>query len=159
MGRPPRVLVAGVGNLFFGDDAFGCEVAQRLAARPQPAGVTVRDFGARAMDLACALVDGWDAIVLLDAAPRGAAPGTLTLLDPDTAAAPLAMNGHTLRLHQVLPLARQMGALPPTLRLIACEPASLEGEDAGVGLSAPVAAALDGAVQMAERLAREYAHA
>jgi hydrogenase maturation protease len=147
-----RVLVAGVGNLFLGDDAFGCEVARALAARPLPPGVAVRDFGTRSMDLACELVAGWDAAIFVDAAPRGAAAGTLTVLDPQSTLGPSPVDGHTLRLHRVLPLARQLGALPPTLRLIACEPASIDGEDAGVGLSPEVAAAIAPAVALAEKL-------
>src|SRR5947209_3209759 len=74
---------AGVGNIFLGDDAFGVEVAQRLARRPLPAGVRVVDFGIRGLDLTYALLDPYDAVVLVDAAPRGNAPGTLYVLEPE----------------------------------------------------------------------------
>src|SRR6516162_9596523 len=79
----PRILVAGVGNIFLGDDAFGVEVAQRLMPRPQPEGVRVVDFGIRGLDLAYTLLDGYEAVVLVDAAPRGGTPGTLYVLEPD----------------------------------------------------------------------------
>jgi hydrogenase maturation protease len=148
----PRVLVAGIGNLFLGDDGFGCEVARALASRPQRDGVAVRDFGTRGVDLAYELGEGWSAVIFVDAAQRGGEPGTLYVLDPDALGAASAMDGHTLRLHQLLPTARQLGALPPQLRLVACEPATLEGPDAGVGLSPAVAAAVQPAVALVESL-------
>ena len=79
----PRVLVAGVGNIFLGDDAFGVEVVQRLARRPLPAEVRVVDFGIRGLDLTYALLDGYETVILVDAAPRGGPPGTLYVLEPD----------------------------------------------------------------------------
>ena len=80
---PKRILVAGIGNIFFGDDAFGCEVAAELAKRPLPDGVTVRDFGIRGYDLAYAMMDDYDATILIDASPRGEAPGTIYLIQPE----------------------------------------------------------------------------
>ncbi len=80
---PPRILIAGIGNIFLGDDAFGSEVARRLAAQPIPDGVRVVDFGIRGFDLAYALIDGYDATILVDATPRGGSPGTLYLIEPD----------------------------------------------------------------------------
>ena len=65
-----RILVAGIGNIFFGDDAFGCEVAAELAKRSWPDGVSIVDFGIRAYDLAYAIMDGYDATILIDAAPE-----------------------------------------------------------------------------------------
>ncbi len=79
----PGVLVAGIGNIFLGDDGFGVEVAQQLAARPQPDGVRVTDFGIRGFDLAFALLDEPEATILIDAMPRGEAPGTVYVLEPD----------------------------------------------------------------------------
>ncbi len=78
-----RILVAGIGNIFFGDDAFGCEVAAELAKRPLPDGVTVRDFGIRSYDLAYAMMDDYDATILIDASPRGETPGTIYLIQPE----------------------------------------------------------------------------
>ena len=82
----PRILVAGVGNIFLGDDAFGVEVVQRLARRPLPPEVRVVDFGIRGLDLTYALLDDHEMVVLVDAAPRGGAPGTLYLLELDAGA-------------------------------------------------------------------------
>ena len=153
--RGAKVLVAGIGNLFMGDDGFGCEVARQLSQRPQADGVHVRDFGTRGVDLAYELGGGYDAAIFIDAAARGGTPGTLYVLDPQAAGAPVTVDGHALRLHEVLPLAGRVGGLPGTLRLVACEPATLEGDDAGVGLSAPVSAAIEPAVQLVERLVAE----
>ena len=72
----PSILIAGVGNIFLGDDAFGVEVVRALAKRPLPAGVSVVDYGIRGFDLAYALLDPWDVVVIVDALPRGGAPGT-----------------------------------------------------------------------------------
>src|SRR5438552_6197047 len=79
---PARLLIAGIGNVFLGDDAFGVEVAQRLARREQPEGVRVVDFGIRGLDLTYALLDGYETVILVDAAPRGGRPGTLYVLEP-----------------------------------------------------------------------------
>ena len=79
----PRILIAGIGNIFLGDDAFGVEVVQRLARRPLPEEVRVVDFGIRGLDLTYALLDGYETVILVDAAPRGGPPGTLYVLEPD----------------------------------------------------------------------------
>ena len=78
-----RVLVAGIGNIFFGDDAYGVEVAQRLVDRPMPDGVKVADFGIRGLHLAYELLDGYDTLVLVDALPMGEPPGTVALIEPE----------------------------------------------------------------------------
>ena len=82
MTRPARILIAGIGNIFLGDDAFGVEVARRLVRRRLPDGVRVVDFGIRGLDLTYALLDGYEAVILVDAAPRGGPPGTLYVLEP-----------------------------------------------------------------------------
>ncbi len=81
--RVPRILIAGIGNIFLGDDAFGVEVVRRLAGRELPSNVTVTDFGIRGYDLAYALLDGYDTTILVDACPRGAAAGTLYVIEPE----------------------------------------------------------------------------
>ena len=78
-----RILVACIGNIFMGDDAFGVEVAARLARKRLPENVHVVDYGIRGLDLAYALMDGYDACILVDAVPRGGAPGTLYTIEPD----------------------------------------------------------------------------
>ena len=76
-----RVLLAGIGNIFLGDDAFGVEVVAKLRERALPDGVEVVDFGIRGVDLAFAL-ERCDAAVLIDATARGGAPGTLYVIEP-----------------------------------------------------------------------------
>jgi len=153
-----RVLVAGIGNVFLGDDGFGVEVARRLADRPQPAGVEVADYGIRGMDLACAMQEGWAAVVLVDAAPLGAAPGTLAVIEPEVADEPAAPDAHGMDPASVLRLVRALGGSPPRTLVVACEPETqMSGADPDVlvQLSAPVAAAVDGAVALVEDLVAE----
>ncbi len=153
-----RVLIACIGNIFLGDDAFGVEVARRLAGRAWPEGVQVTDFGIRGMDLAYALVDGYDTTIFVDAAPRGEAPGTLYLIEPDTSAitgdgaAPTGLSGHGLDPVAVLGVAKMMGASFGRLLVVGCEPATLGPDEGYIGLSEPVAAAVDEAVAMIKAL-------
>ena len=79
----PRILVGGIGNIFLGDDAFGVEVVKRLAAKRLPRGVEVVDFGIKGLDLTYALLDGYDAVILVDAVPRGQQPGTVYVIEPE----------------------------------------------------------------------------
>jgi len=146
-----RILVAGIGNVFLGDDGIGVEVARRLLERPWPPGVDVRDFGIRGFDLACALCDGPDAAVLVDAVSRGMPPGTLFVLDAGDAAGTGAgaLDGHTLDPMAVLALARRLGELPARVLVVGCQPEDFGPPDEGrLGLSAPVAAAVDGAAAL-----------
>src|SRR6202030_732892 len=78
-----RILIAGIGNIFLGDDAFGVEVVRRLAARKLPDAIRVVDFGIRGFDLAYALMEGYEITILVDATPRGGQPGTLYTIEPD----------------------------------------------------------------------------
>ena len=147
-----RVLVAGVGNIFLADDAFGPEVINALRGRPLPPEVRVTDFGIRGLDLAYCLLDGYDAAVLVDAAPRGERPGTLSLIEPDPGdCACAAPEAHAMDPVKVLALARHLGdeELPRVL-VLGCEPeVRLRGdEDVTAGLSEPVRAAVHGAVEM-----------
>jgi hydrogenase maturation protease len=153
------ILVAGIGNIFLGDDAFGVEVARRLATRRLPECVLVKDFGIRGFDLAYALLNPWDAVILIDALPRGEAPGTLFVLQPDlsaqagTASPDMAMNPHGMDPVRVLNLAASMGALPARVLIMGCEPRDFGDELEGrMGLSAPVQAAVEEASNMVEEL-------
>jgi hydrogenase maturation protease len=147
------ILVAGIGNVFFGDDGFGVEVAQRLLRRALPADVTVRDFGIRGRDLAYTLLEKWDAAILVDATSRGGAPGTLYVLEPAIEDAHPSVEAHALDPVKVLALAKQMGSDIPCLRLVGCEPAALgSAEDPALGLSAVVEKAIDPAVTLVEEL-------
>jgi hydrogenase maturation protease len=156
-----RILVAGVGNVFLGDDGFGVEVARRLLGRPLPEGVEVRDFGIRGIDLAYALLDGYDAAILVDATRRGKPPGTLYVLEPDVPLEPdarhLAVDAHGMDPAKVLGFVRAMGGALAGLRIVGCEPATLGGEaetEPAMGLSGPVRQAVDRAVAIVEDLVR-----
>jgi hydrogenase maturation protease len=155
----PRILVAGIGNIFFGDDAFGCEVARQLLERPIPDGVTIKDFGIRSYDLAYAIMDGYDATILVDAAPQGNAPGTIYLIEPDLKKLDElpgeAVNAHSMNPVRVLQLVRSLGGKPGWLRVVGCEPAVLESEEGAMGLSEKVQAAVAPAIEMIEALIRE----
>ncbi len=149
-----RVLVAGVGNIFLGDDAFGVEVAQRLARRPLPDGVRVVDFGIRGLDLAYALLDGHEAVILADAVPRGGRPGTLYVVEPAPSEEAIpAVEAHSLDPAKVLRLAAAMGGQVGRLLVVGCEPAPPdEADEMRMGLSEPVRAAADEAVALVESL-------
>ncbi len=153
---PKRILVAGIGNIFFGDDAFGCEVASQLARRPLPENVRVTDFGIRSYDLAYALMDGYDATILVDATPQGSAPGTVYLIEPDLKMLDElqneAVNAHSMNPVRVLQLVRSLGGKPGWLRVVGCEPAVLEAEEGAIGLSEKVQAAVAPAIEMIESL-------
>jgi hydrogenase maturation protease len=150
-----RILVAGVGNVFRGDDAFGVEVARRLLGRPRPDGVRVADFGIRGHDLAYAALDGYDVLILMDATARGGEPGTLyTLeLDPEAACRVASSAGHGFDLPGALRLVRDLGGSLTRLLLVGCEPAELGSQDEGrMGLSETVQAAVDRAAALVETL-------
>jgi hydrogenase maturation protease len=148
-----RTLVAGIGNIFNTDDGFGSEVAQRLKGRPMPDGVHLEDYGIRGVHLAYELLEGYDLVVLIDALPRGEAPGTLFLLEPDVDLDDVPpLDSHQMDPRAVLGMAAELGAEIGRLLLVGCEPADI-GE--GMGLSDPVAAAVDDAARMVEELIAE----
>lgn len=147
----PRVLVAGVGNIFFGDDGFGVEVAQRLALEPQPAGVEIVDYGIRGLHLAFRLLDPLDLLLVVDAMRRGDPPGTVTVLEPELDAATLAVaDAHGVDLPAVFEIARSMGARVPRSLVVGCEPDTIDG---GIGLSPTVQRAVPRAVDLVRELA------
>ncbi len=153
-----RILVAGIGNVFLGDDGFGVALAGRLARRELPPGVDVVDFGIRGMDLALAMQDDYEAAVLLDATPRGERPGTLYVIEPELPGEPGMPDAHGMDPVSVLALARAMGRTPPRTLVVGCEPAtrmSADDEEIVAVLSEPVRTALDEAVRMVESLLHE----
>ena len=152
----PKVLVAGIGNIFLGDDGFGVEVVRRLRERQLPAGVDVVDFGIRGMDLAYALGAGYDTAIVVDLAARGEAPGTLSVIEPELDDEAVALETHAMDPVKVLRLARELGALPERTIVVACEPGTVmtgdPDEDVVVELSEPVRAAVEGAAALVEKL-------
>jgi hydrogenase maturation protease len=151
---PARILVAGIGNVFLGDDGFGVEVAGRLARSQLPAGVHVEDYGIRGMDLAYALQD-YDVAIFVDATPRGQPPGTLYVIEAELDDDEFGIDAHGMDPVKVLALARALGGPLPRVFVVGCEPAtrmSADDEEIVAELSEPVRASLDGAVRMVESL-------
>jgi len=152
-----RVLVAGVGNLFLGDDAFGVEVVRELMRRPCPPHVTIRDFGTRGLDLAYTLLEGVDALLMVDAVRRGHQPGTLTVLAPDfereQASEEFLGPGHGVDPCRVYGLVRALGGTMPKTRLLGCEPLCFgSDEEPMLELSAPVRDAVARSLPLVEQL-------
>ena len=155
-----RILVAGVGNIFLGDDGFGVEVVKRLAGRELPAGVEVKDFGIRGMDLAYALQDDYELVVFVDATPRGEKPGTVYLIEAEIEEdGEVALDTHGMDPVKVIKLSRALGAKPTRTLVVGCEPqVVLSGEDYDemlMELSEPVQAAVEEAVKLVESLVKE----
>jgi hydrogenase maturation protease len=152
-----NILVAGIGNIFLGDDAFGCTVAQRFASRPQPEGARVVDFGIRGFDLAYALMEKPDLTIFVDATPQGGAPGTVYAmeLDPYETGGRVGVDMHSMNPMGVLEMVKTMGGDFGRILLVGCEPESFGDELEGrMGLSEPVSRAVDEAVEIVESLVR-----
>jgi hydrogenase maturation protease len=154
-----RVLVAGVGNIFLGDDGFGVAVASRVAGEELPDGVKVRDFGIASVHLAYELLEGYESLVLIDAVGRGDPPGTLSVLEPALDPAPPsgeirlgAMDAHGMHPEAVLDMVTNLGGQVGKVLVVGCEPAFVEEH---LGLSDEVAGAVDQAVKMVLDLVAE----
>ncbi len=153
-----KVLAAGIGNIFFGDDGFGVEVADRLAGASLPRGVRLGEYGIRGVHLAYELLDGYDALVLIDALPMGEEPGTVAVLevDPSDVEPPSTMDAHSMSPATLLGLLAGLGGSVERVIVVGCEPASISD---GMGLSAVVQAAVPAAVaatrEVLETLAAE----
>lgn len=149
-----RILVAGVGNIFFGDDAFGVEVARQLTQRPLPEGVSVVDFGIRGLDLTYALLDDYSVVILVDAVQRGGLPGTLYVIDPAVDGTALPSSGSLVEAHSMDPvralrLASTLGGQVKRLFIVGCEPAMTgDPENMQDGLSDQVRSAVGEAVNL-----------
>ena len=154
-----RILIAGIGNIFLGDDAFGVEVAREFQGRTLPAEVQVKDFGIRGYDLAFELADGYEAVILVDATPRGESPGTVYLIEPDLADLGqrdhASADGHDMDPVRVLQMAEALGGQPARLFLVGCEPGELESPEGRIGLSDAVRASVPKAVEMIETLVKK----
>jgi hydrogenase maturation protease len=157
-----RVLVAGVGNVFLGDDGFGVEVARRLAGQRLPGWVRVADFGIRGVHLAYELLEGYEKAILVDASPRGETPGTVYVIEPDMDGQPdpaepaepgVLVDGHGMEPDAVFALLKALGGDIPKLLVVGCEPAEVSER---MGLSPPVAGAVDQAVAVVRELIGEH---
>jgi len=152
-------LVAGVGNIFLGDDAFGVEVARSLGRRTLSPGILVKDYGIRGFDLAYALLEPWEAVIIVDALPRNDVPGTLYIVEPDLSrmgdpSTPgMEMNPHGMDPVRVLNLALTIAPITAPIFVVGCEPNDFGDELEGrMGLSAPVQAVVEEASDMVEDL-------
>lgn len=152
---PPRTLVAGVGNIFLGDDGFGPEVARRLQSCTLPDGARVKDYGVGGIHLAYDVAEGLDLLVLVDTVSRDVAPGTLALLEVGQDDLPtVAVDAHAMDPAAMLATVETLGGQRPRTLLVGCQPSVL---DAHMGLSGPVAAAVDRAVDAVVHLLDEAA--
>ena len=160
-----RILIAGIGNVFLGDEGFGDEVVKRLAERELPEGVDVVDFGIRGLDLAYALMDPYEAVIFVDALPRGEAPGTVYLIEPEVEdEGEAAIDTHGMDPVKVIRFARALGAEIPRTLVVGCEPELVPGrrgfqtrayDDMLMELSEPVRAAVEEAAKLIESLVEE----
>jgi hydrogenase maturation protease len=153
----PSILIACIGNIFLGDDGFGCAVGERLAQLSWPDNVKVFDFGIRGLDLAYALLDGHDVTIFVDATPRGNQPGTVYTIEPELAeiahtGAGAMVDAHSMDPLKVLSLVKTMGGEFKKILLVGCEPATFGPPEGQMSLSEPVAAAVAPAVKVVESL-------
>lgn len=157
--QQPRILVAGIGNIFLGDDGFGVEVIRHLSAGEIPAGVRIADFGIRGLDLAYALQDGYEITILVDAYPHGQPAGTVSLIEPDLetldSLEPGLVDAHGMNPLNVLRTAKAMNPELSKILLVGCEPGTLGGEEGQMGLSEPVEVAVEQAAQLILSLANK----
>jgi hydrogenase maturation protease len=158
-----QVLIAGVGNIFLGDDGFGVEVLRRIAELGVPENVCARDFGIRGFDLVYALMEEWDLVILVDVTERGGAPGHLYVIEhaaeDRSEAGQTSLDPHGMHPVRALGLVRTMGSQAPPMIVIGCEPEDLGGEEGKMGLSDAVTAVVDQAAALALRMAAERASA
>ena len=149
------ILVAGVGNIFFGDDAFGSDVARRMIGRFESPKARVIDFGIRALDLTYALCDGYEAVIIIDTFAQGGEPGTIYVVEPESNEfdnAPAMIEAHGMHVGHVLAAARSMGAPLANVWIVGCEPQTFGPDEGKMGLSSPVAASVEPAIQVVESL-------
>jgi hydrogenase maturation protease len=156
MSKPTKILVAGIGNIFLGDDAFGSEVARRLMNETLPEEVRVTDFGIRSYDLAYAMMEEYDVTIFVDITSQSQSPGTLYLIEPDLNQLDQLdekmADAHSMNPVRVLQMLRTFGSSPKKLYLVGCEPATLEVEDGEIGLSESVEGAVPQAIELIKSL-------
>jgi len=165
IGALPKILIAGIGNVFLGDDGFGVAVIERLSRFALPEGAVLMDVGIRGLDLTYALLGDYDAAILVDAVRRGYAPGSVCVLDPEDPTEPRSedetnpaglLDAHAMDPVKVLAFVRQSGSQLRAMRVVGCEPLTFGTDDEpALGLSAPVRAAVDLGAQQVYALVAE----
>jgi hydrogenase maturation protease len=140
-----RILVAGIGNIFLGDDGFGSEVVRHVPVQQGNSGVRLVDYGIGGMHLAYDLLDDWDALILVDAIPSRGSPGSVHVFEADheSIEATAALDGHSMDPAAVFASLRALGGSPPYTIVIGCEAGSV---DDGIGLTDVVAGAVPRAI-------------
>lgn len=164
-GEAPRILIAGIGNIFLGDDGFGVAVVEELARFALPQGAVLMDAGIRGLDLTYALLGDYDAAILIDAMQRGYSPGSICVLDPEVEEDPEPedesnpaglLDAHAMDPLKVLAFVRQSGSKLRAMRVVGCEPLTMGSDDEpALGLSPPVRAAVTEAAQQVYALVAE----
>lgn len=142
-----QTLVAGIGNIFLGDDGFGCEVVRELGKMNIPDGVKVVDYGIRGLDLAYALLEPCRAVIFIDAVMHGGQPGTIYLLQcvdtPSEIHKQMALDPHSMEPANLLAMARSLGDVNSEIYIVGCEPSDFGDELVGrIGLSDAAASAV-----------------
>ena len=149
----PRVLIAGVGNIFFGDDGFGVEVARRLSGERFTSQVHVADFGIRGVHLAFEIVSGYDVVILIDAVRCGGQPGTLYVIEPDTSGLGTTADAHSMEVQNVFSFINRLGGTHAKILIVGCEPGDVRE---GIGLSDRVSPAVDETIRLVRNLTRKH---
>jgi hydrogenase maturation protease len=156
MSKPRKILVAGIGNIFLGDDGFGSEVARRLITEELPSEVEVADFGIRSYDLAYAMMDGYDVTILVDATTQGQPPGTVYLIEPNLSELdqlePGTTDAHMMDPKAAFRFVNAFGGAAGKFYMVGCEPAILDAADGRIGLSEQVTAAVPRAIALLKSL-------
>jgi hydrogenase maturation protease len=150
----PKILVACIGNIFHGDDVFGVELARQIGNREIAPNVTTKDFGIRSFDLAYALMDPYDFVILVDACSRGGEPGSIYVIEPDPIEGTVpGVEAHSMNPMSVLRMVRSMQGTVPPMLIVGCEPQDLGSMEEGrLGLTAVVEAAIPEAIQLIEEM-------
>lgn len=149
-----RILVAGIGNIFLGDDGFGSEVIRNAGISPDDPSVRVIDYGIAGMHLAYDLLEHWDTLVLVDAVPSRGSPGTLHVFQAEhdvdeSGSAATTLDAHSMDPAAVFASLRALGGSPPYTVVVGCEAGSVEE---GIGLTEPVADAVPRAARAVEEI-------
>lgn len=136
-----KTLVAGMGNVLRGDDGFGIRVIDELKQNHIfTDDVNLYEAGIGGISLVQELMSGYDALIVIDAVEKGAAPGTVFVLEP--------MDGKVeiknLELHQkmvdmhyadpskVLLMAKAVNVCPPIVYIVGCQPEFVDEAEEGL---------------------------
>ena len=136
-----RALILGLGNPLLGDEGIGVRVVEELKGLELPDGVKVIEGGTTGLGLV-GLMEGYQRVIIVDAADMGHPPGHVVRFTPSEAQfkmaeAPLSL--HQIGLGEVLALAKAVGVAPAELVIIGVQPIRVE---VGAGLSPEVERAI-----------------